>query len=430
MFILLMVSLRLIVVCLAVFLKPRHSLGEKYHRPKIWPRYTILVPIYKEAHMVRALMAALDNFDYPKDRLDIIMITEADDMETIRNVRRYLHPPFRLFETAPSFPRTKPKALNKALVAVPPHLIGEIVTIYDAEDRPHPYQLKAAAIAFENDKHLAGVQAPLSFHNDDTNWLTHLFGLEYAALFEVWNPGLARIGLPFTLGGTSNHIRRDILDRAGGWDCYNVTEDADLSFKINALSINGKRAKIGTIGYGTQEEIVSTVKDWTAQRSRWLKGFIQTGAVHTRRHKTAPDKSVYTWKSRISCFLSLPITIGAPLVLSLLHVPSLIVHAVLILHNLRAPTDSTFLLFFFIGLGYSSALLIGFVGAVKAGRKHLIKYVFLMPFYWFLFFPSVLIAWHEYITAPTKWRKTHHAGKEALENFEKEEEKSKHLAAK
>ena len=181
--------------------------------------------------------------------------------------------PFKLFKVGPSEPRTKPKALNSALETIPETSHDDIITIYDAEDRPHPYQLKAAALALSADPELAAVQAPLGYYNDNRNLLTRFFSLEYAALFHVWNPALYHLHLPFTLGGTSNHIRRSVVESVGGWDSHNVTEDADLSFKINALSQKNNEMKIGCIAYGTQEEAVDNYTAWIHQRSRWLKGF-------------------------------------------------------------------------------------------------------------------------------------------------------------
>ena len=148
---------------------------------------------------------------------------------------------------------------------------GEFVTIYDAEDRPHPNQLLAAVAAFEARTDWAAVQAPLDYFNDQDNWLTRQFSLEYAALFHVWIPFLVRLNLPFPLGGTSNHIRRSALARVGGWDSHNVTEDADLSFRLAAYGYN-----IGYIYPPTQEEAVSIFQDWRLQRARWIKGYIQT----------------------------------------------------------------------------------------------------------------------------------------------------------
>ena len=382
-----------------------------------WPHFTVLVPLYQEAHMVTNLMQNLSKIDYPANKIDIFIVTEADDLPTCRavkhNLRHVSHElPFHIFEVPPSQPRTKPKALNATLASLPKHKRGDIITVYDAEDRPHPGQLKQAAQRFMAEPELAALQAPLGYYNDRDNLLTAQFGLEYAALFNVWNPALAKLGIPFTLGGTSNHIRRDILELCGGWDADNVTEDADLSFRIHALRNPERKLKIGTIDLPTAEEAVSTHKDWTAQRSRWLKGFMQTWRVHMRVHKFAPDGSHLSFMTRIKNLFALQITVGATLLAAYLHVPSLIIMGCIYIANscgLISFTWPTSLLTIMI-TGYSAAILTGFIGAIRAKKPHLIIYAPLMPLYWLLYFRPALIAAYEIIAAPTHWRKTTHVG--------------------
>ncbi len=383
---------------------------------KNWPQFTVLVPLFNEAGMVKSLMDNLGKLDYPSGKLDIIMVCEADDGPTWCAVKRHIHPPFKLFKVDPSEPRTKPKALNSALKTIPKTAHNDIITIYDAEDRPHPYQLKAAALALVSDPELAAVQAPLGYYNDRQNLLTQFFALEYAALFHVWNPALYHLHLPFTLGGTSNHIRRNVVDSADGWDSYNVTEDADLSFKINALSQKSGQMKIGCIAYGTQEEAVDNYTAWIQQRSRWLKGFLQTWAVHMRAQTHNPAGGKFRMKPRITNTIALQITIGSTLLNAFLHVPSLLIIGGLLVANALHIIDFSLspAFYTFIGLGYGASIMTGIIGAVIERKPHLIFLAPLMPFYWILQFPAALIASWEYITAPSYWRKTTHKGKDEI----------------
>ena len=167
------------------------------------PIYTVLVPLFHESQMISQLMSGLDSLKYPIDKLDIIFITEAVDPITTAAVADAMRPPFRQIIVPQGTPQTKPRALNFALKSS--H--ADFVTIYDAEDRPHPDQLLAALAAFDARPDWAAVQAPLDYFNHNDNWLTRQFSLEYAALFHVWVPFLVRLGLPFPLGGTSNHMR-------------------------------------------------------------------------------------------------------------------------------------------------------------------------------------------------------------------------------
>jgi len=374
------------------------------------PKFTILVPLYQEAHMVDELVKSLLSTNYPHDLLDIVLVVEEDDNLTCSAAKRNSPYPLRVFKVPPSQPRTKPKALNAAFDATPKSQRGDIVTVYDAEDRPHPDQLRQAALAFMSDPKLAVAQAPLGYYNDKENFLTTLFGLEYAALFHVWNPALARLGIPFTLGGTSNHIRRDILEICGGWDSYNVTEDADLSFRIHALNRKGQKLKIGIIIPPTEEEAVNNIKGWTSQRSRWLKGYMQTWHVHMRFQKHAPDGGNLPWGTRAANLFALHITVGATLLAAFLHLPSLIIMTIIYVRSINDVLPPGLLLIVICTgiIGYSAAILTGMIGALRAGKPHLVKFAVFMPFYWLLYFWPALIATYEIIFAPAYWRKTAH----------------------
>jgi cellulose synthase/poly-beta-1,6-N-acetylglucosamine synthase-like glycosyltransferase len=212
------------------------------------PVVTILVPLYDEGiDVVASLIEALRKLNYPSDKLDIKLLLEADDDDTIDAVRQCALPSwFELIPVPPGEPRTKPKALNYGLHSAR----GEIIAVFDAEDRPSPNQTREAVAAFRSQpKDLAVVQAPLLIHNGSEGWFARQFQIEYAILFRVWLPFLARAGLPLPLGGTSNYFCRRRLDVAGGWDAWNVTEDADLGFRLARF---GGRAT--TISLPTWEE--------------------------------------------------------------------------------------------------------------------------------------------------------------------------------
>ncbi len=381
-----MATLRLLGCIIALRRTPRI-----YPDPDIWPFYTVLVPMRDEAHMVPRLMDGLAALDYPAARLEIMMISEANDSDTTAAVMSRLRPPFKSVVVPVSLPATKPKALNVAMKTAK----GDIITIYDAEDRPHPGQLKAAARALHADPKLGGVQAPLSYYNSAQNWLTRQFTLEYDALFRVWNPLLTAIGLPFPLGGTSNHVTRKALDTAGRWDPHNVTEDADLSFRLAAYGY-----ALGCIDPPTGEEALSDYDNWKKQRMRWQKGYIQTWTVHMRQLRGFG-------KAR---FIALQVTIGATLLASFLH-PLAIVGMAVVWAFWAAgilPVPPHPIYFALMVFGYGAALTCAAMGAYIAGRKYLWRSLIWMPAYWvMLFWPSVLAA-IEFVRAPFYWHKTGH----------------------
>lgn len=239
------------------------------------PIYSILVPLYKEEKKVPSIIRALGNLNYPKDKLDIKLILEEDDeitLNAIGNITLDKH--IGLIRVPYFLPRTKPKALNYAM----PFVIGKYLTVYDAEDEPDPDQLLKALDAFNNlPEDYVCLQSKLNFYNAKENILTTLFSIEYSIWFEYLLKGLDLFGLPITLGGTSNHFKVDKLIEVGSWDAYNVTEDADLGIR---LYLRGY--KVSMINSTTLEEVPNNLKDWTMQRSRWIKGFIQTILVFSR----------------------------------------------------------------------------------------------------------------------------------------------------
>jgi len=238
------------------------------------PVYSVVAALYRETAMVRPLVAALDALDYPKAKLDIKLVVERRDIETLAAIVALRLPArYEVIVAPPGAPSTKPRALNVAL----PALRGELVVVYDAEDRPDPDQLRLAAAAFAADRGLDCLQARLVIDNPSDSWLSAMFAIEYAALFDLLDPGLAALGLPLPLGGSSNHFRARTLRRVGGWDAWNVTEDADLGVRLAR-----ERARVGALASDTREEAPSDLASWFRQRTRWQKGWMQTLIVHSR----------------------------------------------------------------------------------------------------------------------------------------------------
>ncbi len=260
---------------LTAFLKaPAHK--DPIYEGDDLPIYSILIPLYKERGSIAHLINAIDAFDYPKSRLDVKLVVEADDKDTIQTIKR-LAPPsyFEIIETPYSLPRTKPKACNYALQ----YVRGEFITIYDAEDIPNKYQLKTVLAKFAKggDK-LACVQGRLNYYNYNESQITRWFALEYAIWFDYVMRGLEAMKMAIPLGGTSNHIKTEVLMELGGWDPFNVTEDADLGMRFKRYGYD-----VGAVSSVTMEEATSSIKAWMGQRRRWIKGFMQTYIVHMRQ---------------------------------------------------------------------------------------------------------------------------------------------------
>ena len=360
-----------------------------------WPLYTVILALYREAEITPQLMAAIEALDYPRDRLQVIAAVEADDASTVSacwRAGRALGLELAFAEGAA--PRTKPRALNAALARTR----GDLLVVYDAEDRPHPGQLREAARAFARaGPGVAVLQAPLRIPDTPgLRELQHQFRLEYAALFDVLLPFLARLGLPFPLGGTSNHIRRATLEDLGGWDPWNVTEDADLGFVIVAA---GYRA--GVIRLPTLETAPHRTQAWIAQRSRWLKGHMQTLGVHSR------DLRALGWRGGASLVLCLGFGVASaglhgPMVLWLMCVslPTAFARG----RPALEPLDALVL-----GLGWGGALLCMAVGVRRAGGRLRWRSLALAPAFWTLQSAALVRALWQLRTRPHHWDKTDHS---------------------
>jgi cellulose synthase/poly-beta-1,6-N-acetylglucosamine synthase-like glycosyltransferase len=240
------------------------------------PVYTVLVPAYREPEVIARVIAAVGALDYPADRLDVRLLLEADDEETIAAARTGIEGlPASIILVPSAEPRTKPKACNFGLQGAP----GELVTIFDAEDRPEPLQLRRAVVALRRlGDDYACVQARLGYFNSRQNIITRWFAIEYANWFGLLLPGLVSVAAPVPLGGTSNHFRTGLLRDVGAWDAFNVTEDADLGIRLARLGYS-----VGVLDSLTEEEANSDFVNWVKQRSRWYKGYLQTWLVHMRR---------------------------------------------------------------------------------------------------------------------------------------------------
>ncbi|ODR97517.1 hypothetical protein AUC70_00395 [Methyloceanibacter stevinii] len=366
------------------------------------PTYTILAPLYREAHMLRPLLHALSQLDWPAAKLDIKLILEAADTNTVAAAHG-LHLPanVELLVVPDTGPRTKPKALNFAL----PMARGDYLVVYDAEDRPEPDQPRRAYQAFcAGPPNLATVQARLNIYNPETNWLTRQFTIEYSALFDGLLPLLDAMHLPIPLGGTSNHFRVEALKWLQAWDPYNVTEDADLGARLSRL---GYRCTV--IGSTTYEEAPVRLGGWIRQRTRWLKGFIQTWLVHMR----APRTLLRELGPR--GFLAFQIMIGGTILSALVHPWFYGLLALELAGGGLLALPQTVLGFpfwtvslFSLVAGYATAMGLGALALRHRGLDRLLWQVPLMPLYWLLISVAAYRAVWQFIVAPFKWEKTEH----------------------
>ncbi|MBB3315080.1 cellulose synthase/poly-beta-1,6-N-acetylglucosamine synthase-like glycosyltransferase [Rhizobium sp. BK181] len=366
------------------------------------PVYTVLIALYREADVVAQLVRALRRLNWPMSRLDIKLVCEADDHATIEALRsERLEPQFEIVEVPPAHPRTKPKALNYALAGAR----GEFVVIYDAEDRPHPDQLRAAYAQFAaSPPDVVCLQAPLVISNGSASWISAAFALEYAALFRMLLPMLARRRMPVPLGGTSNHMRVADLRACGGWDPHNVTEDADLGMRLYRLGY-----RCGVIDCPTYEDAPATFRVWLNQRTRWFKGWLQTWLVMMR------EPARLLREMGMGGFLMFQLLIGGMLLSSLTH-PWLIMLLVTTAGYLALgfpPTDTGEGALFLLDLAnmaasYGLFLLLGSVVMLREEKRSVGWRWLYVPLYWMMISVASWRALFELPRKPFFWDKTPH----------------------
>ena len=363
------------------------------------PRYTILAPLHGEAEVVGQLIERLSRIDYRRNRLEAFLLLEADDVATIAAAEAIYRPRWmKIVIVPPGEPRTKPRALNHGLTLP----TGSLITIYDAEDDPDPMQLREAAACFAADAsgRIACFQAPLRIRRlgppaGSTRFFDRQFAVEYAALFEATLPAMARLGLPFPLGGTSNHFRADALRAVGGWDAWNVTEDADLGFR---LWRNGWRQ--GVLTLPTHETPPGGLEHWLPQRTRWLKGYMQTWGVHTRDPV----------RLGLTGLASLVLTLGASLGSAAIHAATLawVMTSVLVSVVAGLPLQPPKFALAVLVLGAAAACLQGAIGARRAGVPYGSVDMVCSIGYWSLLTLAFCHAVWRLVREPFAWDKTRH----------------------
>jgi glycosyltransferase XagB len=364
------------------------------------PRYSILVPVFREANIVAQLIENLGDLDYPVEKLEVLILIEEEDHETRDAVIASNPPPHFSIVTIPKgLPQTKPRACNVGLYFA----TGEYLVIYDAEDSPEPDQLKKAVIAFaRGGDEMVCVQAALNFFNDSENALTRMFTLEYSYWFYYMLAGLDSANLPIPLGGTSNHFRTSALLQLGGWDSYNVTEDADLGIRASALGY-----RIGVINSTTMEEANTSVPNFIRQRSRWIKGYMQTSLVHAR-HPVSLLRQV-GWMRFVSFVLLIA---GTPLTfLGVIPAYALIVATLVVPTELLAPFFPLWLLWLTLlnfVVGSVIPIYLTMMGPYKRGAFHLVPWSLLNPIYWILHSWAAYKGLWQLLTRPHYWEKTEH----------------------
>ena len=364
------------------------------------PVFTVLVPMFKEPAMLPVLARSLRELDYPLGKLDIKLVLEAEDHETIEVASKLgLEGVFEVIRVPPSHPQTKPKACNFALQFAR----GEFLVVYDAEDRPEPDQLRKVVATFrQSPPNTACLQCRLSYFNAAENWLTRMFTLDYALWFDQMLPGLERLNVPIPLGGTSNHFKIDVLRELHAWDPFNVTEDADLGVRLTQ-----KGYRVGIVDSTTFEEASCHAGNWIRQRSRWMKGYMQTFLVHTRR----PLHLIRTIGPL--GFLGFVFFIGGTVLAGLLNPVFWLLYVVWLVALARDldpmfPQLLLFLSLFNLLAGNGAFVFLHMLAPIRRGWLGLIPYSLTAAGYWVMISIAAYKGLWQLLRNPFYWEKTKH----------------------
>ena len=358
------------------------------------PKVSILAPLYREPEMAEHLIEGLSALDYPPELLDIKILLETGDEET-RAAIEAASPPshFEVLVAPRGEPQTKPRALNFAMDFVE----GEIIGIYDAEDRPARDQIRRIVEQFAAEpSSVACIQARLGYYNAEENWMTRCFEVEYASWFDVMLPGLRRLGMPLPLGGTSLFIRKGALEAVGGWDSHNVTEDADLGMALARCGLETALSDSMTL-----EEASCRAGQWIRQRSRWLKGYLATWTTHMR-------DPIGLWRDLgARRFIGLNVILLSA-VLGYLMMP--VVWALTFARPLLGPEvgDALTRLSLVTTATLPVIALVAVIALGRRGERRILPVILTAPVYWLLGAIAAYLAIWELFTAPARWRKTAH----------------------
>lgn len=349
----------------ASFFYSPQNIDEEYIAQEFLPKYTILSALYKEANCVKELIESFSKINWPKEKLDIIFLCEADDDETIQAILNKIDKSYmRIIILPEGFPKTKARALNIGLE----YAKGDFLTIYDAEDRPHKDQLLEAFTKFQKENnHLAVLQAPLVAQNNRESFITAQFAIDYAIWFRMLLPFISKLTGFIPLGGTSNHFRTKILKEIGGWDSYNLTEDAELGLRIAKNKYVAK-----TIHKPTFEEAPPRLMQWLKQRTRWIHGHLQTIGMHFNR----PFANIK--QLGLLRFLGFLFGIILGPLFIIMRIP------IIIIGFYAAISGTSEWFYLWISLTIGLELILTILAIIRDGRYEMLLHIGFLPIYWLL----------------------------------------------
>jgi cellulose synthase/poly-beta-1,6-N-acetylglucosamine synthase-like glycosyltransferase len=248
------------------FRAKRHR-RELENEPMELPRISLMIPAHNESMVISDTLAALLKLEYPRDRLEILVINDGSTDDTAERVAEVgaRDPRVRLFNVPKeSAARGKSAALNRGLAECRNDVIG----IFDADNLPEPDSVIHLARQLVFNPQLGAVIGKFRCINRKRNLLTRFINLESLAFQWIVQAGRWRLLRISTLPGTNYLIRRSILEELGGWDEQALTEDSEMSIRVYKAGYLIKFVPYAV----TWEQEPETLKVWFRQRVRWARG--------------------------------------------------------------------------------------------------------------------------------------------------------------
>jgi len=248
------------------------------------PKFSIIVPTKDEEVVIGRCLNGLLDLDYPKDKLEIIIVdgNSIDGTCKVCSDFSSKYPgAFKIVNEKES--KGKPAALNLAL----PYVTGEIVGVFDADSVPEKDVLRKVASYF-GDKQLMAVQGRTTSLNAKKNILTRVVSAEEKAWYQALLCGREKLQLFVPLNGSCQFIRRNVLEELGGWDETSLTEDVELALRLVEKKYQIKYAEDVCCG----QETPNGLRDFIKQRVRWYRGYMDTALKYGRLLDTLNKKTV------------------------------------------------------------------------------------------------------------------------------------------
>lgn len=358
-----------------------------------WLDFSILLPLKNEGDVIEETIHSIENLDYPSEKKELLIIVETNDRYTREHLQKIRLPEYsRIVDIPTLMPFTKGRALLYGLRESK----HQIITVFDAESRPEPLQLRKANALLSDLPDQYCIQSKVRISNKNQNWITRNFATEYFEWFDQYLQELSNKKLNFGLGGNSFYISKANLLKSGAWDPFNVTEDAELSVRLIQSGIQLK-----LMDSYTDETCPHTLGNWILQRTRWNKGLLITQLVHLFPSLIQPGFSLRTW---ISFWMRM--VAGSSLPFFNLYV------FLYFLVSWFSPRVSWYADIGMWTLMTVSLIFMGIVNTINFGRLQLnrnpVTLLVGVSGYILLHIVSGFIAYYEYLLKPLKWNNTKH----------------------